>query len=115
MVQALCCTGATQPDIARLLSMMPGLPAKGLSLKTLRKHFRNELDFGEKLANANVVAALYRNAVTRNNVVAQIWWTRNKLGWRQEWPEIPPGDDDSVAPVSVMFNFKDARREAPAA
>lgn len=106
MVQALCCTGATHTDIAKLMGMMPGVPDKGIDNKTLRKHFRNELDFGEKLANANVVAALYRNATKLNNVSAQIWWTKNKLGWRSCEPKLPQDDDGSQDAPTVAAKLR---------
>lgn len=50
--------------------------------KTLHKHFRRELDTGMIEANVRVAKALYQNAVQHNNVAAQIWWTKTRMGWK---------------------------------
>jgi hypothetical protein len=50
--------------------------------KTLTKHFRRELDTGMIEANVRVAKALYQNAVQHNNVAAQIWWTKTRMGWK---------------------------------
>jgi hypothetical protein len=65
--------GIHQTEIARVLS---------IDAKTLRVHFRDELDTGMTQANMRVAQALYTNAVNHNNVAAQIWWTKARMGWR---------------------------------
>ena len=50
--------------------------------KTLHKHFRRELDTGMIEANVRVAQALYTNATKHNNVAAQIWWTKTRMGWK---------------------------------
>jgi len=50
--------------------------------KTLHKHFRRELDTGMTEANVRVAQALYSNATKHNNVAAQIWWTKTRMGWK---------------------------------
>jgi hypothetical protein len=63
------------------------------SFNTLKKHCGRELEFGVELANAAVAGALYDNAVTLNNVSAQIFWLKTKGGWREEDQNAdrPPG------------------------
>ena len=56
--------------------------------KTLRKHFRQELDRGMAEANAKVVGALYRSATRGRSVAAQIFWVKTRMRWRE--PEAPP-------------------------
>ena len=33
-------------------------------------------------ANVRVAQALYKNAVQNENVAAQIWWTKSRMGWK---------------------------------
>jgi len=69
--------GAQQSRIAEVI---------GLAEKTLRKHFRSELDFGREQANANVVANLYRQATKDDPraIPAAIYWTKAQMGWREK-------------------------------
>lgn len=53
----------------------------GIDDKTLRKHYRLELDQGIAKANSNVVKSLYSKAVD-GDVTACIWWTKTRLGWK---------------------------------
>jgi hypothetical protein len=52
--------------------------------KTLRKHYREELDLGESKANAQVAGFLF-SAAKNGNVTAQIFWLKT----RARWPETP--------------------------
>lgn len=65
--------GITQERIGRVLQ---------LDGKTLRAHYRRELDIGATEADARVVESLYRNATKNDNVAAQIWWTKARMGWK---------------------------------
>ncbi len=65
----------------------------GVTPKTLRRHFRHEIDTGAAEANAAVVASLHRMAVGSKasegrpavlpDVRAAIWWTKARLGWQE--------------------------------
>lgn len=69
--------GVQQRRIAQVMQIDP---------KTLRKHFRTEIDFGEDQANATVVANLYRQA-TKDDfkaIPAAIFWSKTRLGWREK-------------------------------
>ena len=50
--------------------------------QTLHKYYRYELETAEVEANVRVAQALYNNAVKHNNVTAQIWWTKSRMGWK---------------------------------
>ena len=52
------------------------------SPKTLRKHFRDELDIGKIQANAKVAGALYQSALD-GNVKAQTFWVKTVGGWQE--------------------------------
>ena len=47
--------------------------AIGCSPRTLRQHFRDQLDHGASRANARVVQAIYSAAVTGNSGAARLW------------------------------------------
>jgi hypothetical protein len=70
--------GIPEPDIARVLSVDP---------KTLRKHYRDELDLGETKANAQVAGYLF-NAAKNGNVTAQIFWLKTRARWRESPVEL---------------------------
>lgn len=71
-VQLMAVLGRPHHDIAKLI---------GTGTRQLLKHYRQELDFGNDLACVNVAGALYKNAL-KGNVVAQIFFLKNKAGWR---------------------------------
>ena len=52
------------------------------SPKTLRKHFREELNIGKIQANAKVAGALYQSAL-KGNVKAQTFWLKTVGGWQE--------------------------------
>ena len=72
-VEAMAAYGIPEYDIARVLAVDP---------KTLRKHYREELDLGETKANAQVAGYLF-NAAKNGNVTAQIFWLKTRAKWRE--------------------------------
>ena len=68
--------GIPEADIAGVLGIDP---------KTLRKHYRGELDHGQVKANAKVAENLYRKATGdgREAVIAAIFWLKTRAGWRE--------------------------------
>src|SRR5947207_14653638 len=58
-----------------------------LDPKTLRKHYREELDLGETKANAQVAGFLFNSART-GNVTAQIFWLKTRARWRETPTEL---------------------------
>ena len=67
--------GVPQPDIATHVGIDP---------KTLRKHFREDLDRGSIEATAKVAQSLFRMATEGNNVAAAIFWMKARAGWREK-------------------------------
>lgn len=53
--------------------------------KTLRKHFRHELDHGISKANALVAESLFKKAIGNGTggVAAAIFWAKTRMGWRE--------------------------------
>jgi len=72
-VEAMAAYGIPEFDIARVV---------GVDAKTLRKHYRDELDLGETKANAQVAGYLF-NAAKNGNVTAQIFWLKTRAKWRE--------------------------------
>ena len=59
----------------------------GLDPKTLRKHYRDELDLGETKANAQIAGFLF-NAARSGNVTAQIFWLKTRARLRETPTEL---------------------------
>ena len=57
----------------------------GIDAKTLRKHYREELDTGQIKATAKVAESLFRKATTDGpqSVTAAIFWLKTRGGWRE--------------------------------
>jgi hypothetical protein len=83
-VKTYAATGTPQKDIARLIGIK--------SPKTLRKYFREELDFAAPEANAAVAGFLFKKA-KEGNVEAQKFWLLHRAGWGK-----PSSNYPAVAP-----------------
>jgi hypothetical protein len=75
MVRSMAAYGIRQEDIARCLGLR--------SAKTLRRHFREELDRAAPEANARVAQSLYQQATSGNKTGAAIFWLKVRAGWRE--------------------------------
>ena len=75
-VEALAGYGVPEAEIAGIIGIDP---------KTLRKHYREELDHGHTKANAKVAENLYRKATgdSREGVTAAIFWLKCRAGWKE--------------------------------
>jgi hypothetical protein len=86
-VKSMAAMGIRQEEIARKLEIR--------SAKTLRTHFREELDRGATDANYNVASALYKQAMS-GNTAAMIFWLKTRGGWHERSApenvpfEVPP-------------------------
>ena len=75
-VEAMAGYGVSEADIARVVGIDP---------KTLRKHYREELDTGQIKATAKVAESLFRKATSdgSQSVTAAIFWLKTRGGWRE--------------------------------
>jgi hypothetical protein len=73
MVKSMAAYGIPQEAIAREVGIR--------SQKTLRLHFRDELNRGEMEANYSVAQALHKKAKA-GDTTAQIFWMRARAGWK---------------------------------
>ena len=78
-----------------------------LAPKTLRLHYRYELDNGAARANATVAGSLYRMATKERVPAAAIWWTKARMGWRGS------GDPSDDMPLQVDFRWAGAPEPPP--
>jgi predicted transcriptional regulator len=54
----------------------------GIDDKTLRKHYRAELDMGKAKANGQIAKTLYSKAVG-GDTTSLIWWTKTQMKWAE--------------------------------
>lgn len=106
IVQLHATVGTPQDMIAALLDIDP---------KTLRLHYRSELDNAAAQANAVIGGALF-NKAKAGDVASMIFWMKARAGWRetvgvvQEKPE-PPSLDLSKMSDEALRELADARIE----
>jgi hypothetical protein len=96
-VEAMAGYGVPEADIARVIGVDP---------KTLRKHYRDELDLGHVKANAAVAESLFRKATGdgRQSVTAAIFWLKTRAGWRKTSVHAHAHVD---APVEIILTGPD--------
>jgi hypothetical protein len=83
----------------------------GVSPKTLRKHYRGELDHGHVKANAKVAENLYRKATGegREAVIAAIFWLKTRAGWKEtSVQELAARDDKPLVIFRTIIEPKPA-------
>jgi hypothetical protein len=83
-----------------------------ISTRTLQKYYRYELDTGAAVANAKVAQSLFDNATKHNNAMAQIWWTRARMGWKSATDVNVGGQQEN--PVAIEFTWAPALAPPPA-
>jgi hypothetical protein len=93
-VEALAGYGVPEAEIAGVV---------GIDAKTLRKHYREELDHGHTKANARVAENLYRKATGegREAVTAAIFWLKTRAGWKET--SVTEVGGTNREPVSVVL------------
>jgi hypothetical protein len=87
LVESASGFGITQDDIAAQLK---------ISLPTLRKHFRDELDNGAFKANMKVGSNMFGLTQSNDEQVmlrACQWWTARRMGWKETVRQENSGPD----------------------
>ena len=72
-VEALSSYGVPEDDIARVV---------GITIKTLRKHYRDQLENGATRANAQIAGFLF-TAAKKGSVPAMMFWLRCRSRWAE--------------------------------
>lgn len=75
-VEAMSAYGIPQDEICKVI---------GVSIPTLEKHYRAELDTAAAKANARVAESLFRKATGDGpqSVTAAIFWLKTRAGWKE--------------------------------
>ena len=109
-VEALAGYGIPEAEIAGVV---------GIDAKTLRKHYRHELDHGHTKANSRVAESLYRKALGdgAQSVTAAIFWLKTRAGWKETWVQENTGEIRHTFIVRMPDPIEDAtewhKRHAP--
>jgi predicted transcriptional regulator len=101
-VKTMTSVGVRQEDIARVLGVTP---------KTLRKHFREQLDLGAIEANADVANTCYRMATSGTNTSATIFWLKVRCGWRENAPVVEKEASTREMPDFGVTETAEPKRE----
>jgi hypothetical protein len=86
IVRSLAAYGFRHETIARAIGIR--------SPKSLRKHYREELDRGQLEANAKVAQTAFQMASSGQHPVMTIYWLKCRAGWKESrdssLPVAPP-------------------------
>lgn len=88
LVQLHTMVGTPQETIASIIGIDP---------KTLRKHYREELDLAKARANATIGGALFNKAKS-GDTAAMIFWMKSQAGWREKQDVNVVSEDGSMSP-----------------
>ena len=98
-VSALTSFGITQDEISTYLD---------IDLKTLRKHYRRELDTGTTRANAAMAKRLFDAGVKDGSVPAMIFWLKTRARWRETDESNQDVDKKERKSFNITLSVKDA-------
>jgi hypothetical protein len=106
LVQLHATIGTQQSVIADII---------GVDDKTLRKHYREELDQSRAKANATIGGVLF-NKAKGGDTAAMIFWMKTQAGWREKSEIDHTSSDGSMTPKGLDLSglSDDALREVAA-
>ena len=91
-VSTMVMAGITQIIISDVLD---------IDVKTLRKHYRKELDTAKAKVITTVANKLYEQCVTAGNVSAMIFFLKTQGGWRETNQIDHTSSDGSMTPSRI--------------
>jgi len=97
LVQLHASVGTPQDMIARLLEIDP---------KTLRLHYRDELDLSMANANATIAGKLF-NKAQDGDTASMIFWLKTRAGWREKSDVNLISEDGSMSPTRTARDMTD--------
>lgn len=77
----------------------------GIDDKTLRKHYRHELDVGKAKANGQIAKTLYQKALA-GDTTSLIWWTKSQMRWSETVKQELTGEDGAPLLTGIQVSFK---------
>jgi DNA-binding XRE family transcriptional regulator len=93
IVQLHATIGTPQDDIARVI---------GIDKKTLRKHYRDELDLAAAKANATIGGALF-NKAKGGDTTAMIFWMKTRARWSERQEIDHTSSDGTMTPTRIVI------------
>jgi len=95
-VEAMSAYGIPEADIARVLSIDP---------KTLRKHYRDELDLGAVKAKSRMAENLYKKAMGDGPqaVTATIFWLKTRAQWKETMVQEHTGNTGPIVKIERVI------------
>lgn len=96
--------GMTQTTIAARM---------GMTDKTLREHFREELDFGLSEINTLAIGQLVQK-IKQGEAWAICFWLKTRAGWREVERIEHVGEDGGPVKIIVEYEDRPAKTPAPA-
>lgn len=97
-VETMAGLGITEEDISRVIGICP---------KTLRRHYRAELDSAHVKANAAVAQSLYKKALGdgSQSVTAAIFWLKTRACWKETNVNEVTGPNGGPIQHSIKVEF----------
>jgi len=95
LVELHATVGTTQDMIARLI---------GIDKKTLRLHYRDELDLSMAKANATIGGALF-NKAKGGDTASMIFWLKTRARWRETTDVNHVSEDGSMIPQPTTIRI----------
>ena len=75
----------------------------GIDDKTLRKHYRAELDLGKAKANGQIAKTLFNKALA-GDTTSLIWWTKAQMRWSETVKnEMTGANGEPLQGIQVSF------------
>lgn len=93
LVQLHATVGTDHDQIAKVIGVDP---------KTLRKHYRQELDLALAKANATIGGMLF-NKAKNGDTAAMIFWMKTKARWRETNHIDHTSSDGSLSPREITI------------
>lgn len=88
LVEQMCAVGIPQESICLVVR-------DGIDDKTLRKHFRRELDTAKIKANAKIGGGLFNRAMG-GDTASLIFWAKTQMGWKETQTHEMTGGDRPI-------------------
>jgi len=102
-VRTMAAGGIPQPRIAACIG-------GGITDRTLRKHFRRELDIAGDQANAVAISMLFA-AVQKGESWAICFWLKCRAGWRETERIEHVAEGGGPVKIHVVYEDRPARSE----
>lgn len=77
----------------------------GIDDKTLRLHYRQELDMGKARAHSKITQTLFDKATIDKDTTSLIWWTKTQLNWAETVKQVVTGENGAPLLTAIQVQF----------